>query len=179
MSQKWVDLSQVSGWKYKQKMKQPIGNVCHNFTFLRWISFVLKFIIYIPLMNLIWVFVVPYGKSVSPKDARKQPTIRQLYVDQCFFSQDRKIRLISSSWLKPGNKSESNDVITSTHCAKSKILPRRYSKIKQDTFKDWTSQKSNLHKIGCLPFKLLGEIYRVGSIFLARWGAIPKGANSC
>ena len=47
---------------------------------LRWISFVLKYRIYIPLMNLIWVFVVPYGKSISPKDARKQPTIHQLYV---------------------------------------------------------------------------------------------------
>lgn len=53
-------------------------NVCHNFTFLRWISCVLKYIIYIPIMNLIWVFVVPYGKSISPKDARKQPTIHQL-----------------------------------------------------------------------------------------------------
>lgn len=100
---------------------------------LRWISFVLKFIIYIAIMNLIWVFVAPYRKSISPKDARKQPTIHKLYVS--FFSQDRKIRLISSSWLKPGNKSESNDVITSTHCAKSKINPRIYFRIKQDTFK--------------------------------------------
>ena len=31
-------------------------------------------------------------------------------------------------------------------------------------------QKSNLHKIGCLGFKFLGEIYRVGSTFLGAVG---------
>jgi len=135
ISQKWVDLSQVSGWKYKQKMKQPIGNVCHNFRFKMDFFCAKIHNIYIPIMNLIWGFVVPYGNFISPKDARKQPTIHKLYVS--FSSQDRKIRLISSSWLKPGNKSESKDVIRiNSLCKKQKFHGIRYFKIKQDIFKD-------------------------------------------